>query len=380
MSVNAKQPMNDETKRSEAQRRSATKGRSAAALFLALPLLAIALLDLALSAHQPEATTREQALKVRPSQGRIYLLGNSIFKTGIDVESLEARLDPATGVDFEAHEGHYSSFWYLVVKNAIAPVKPHPRLLVWGFRPTYALLPSFRTRRACDIERFLGPDEEVYERLASESGDRLANPASIWLTEHSYFYSKRTELQRRLHRTLRGWGLASLYYLGDESAIALGVELARGRELGDLVHRRLAAGPLALREEGIVDAGEKFVSGPAAPFDQSFVPHIAELIEAAGIPQLVLVFKPVAQLEGGMSPEARDFAEAATRYLENRGIPHVDFVEDPELRLEHYASGDHFNAAGRRIITRRVAEALQGLLAAEGGPARVAAAPAPAAQ
>jgi hypothetical protein len=368
MSVDAKESMEQETKRRPIRR------WTAAVALLALPLLAVALLDLLLAARQPESSTREEALKVRPAADRIYLLGNSIFKTGIDVEGLEARLGPGHGVDLEAHEGHYTSFWYLAVKNAIAPVQPHPRLLVWGFRPTYALLPSFRTRRACDIERFLGPDEKVYDRIVSERRDRLASPASIWLTEHSHLYAKRMELQQRLHRTLRGWGLASLYYLGAESAIPLGIELARGRELGDLIDRRLSAGEQVLPEEGIVDAGEKFVTGRTAPFEESFVPHIAELIERAGIPQLVVVFKPVAELEGGMGPEARGFAEAATRWFERRGIPHLSFVGDTEIRREHFASGDHYNAAGRRVVTGRVAEALQGLLETGSRRARMAAA------
>jgi hypothetical protein len=346
---------------------------AAAAAFVVLPLLAVALLDLLLDARQPEASTRERALKVRPSRDRIYLLGNSIFKTGIDLASLEGqlegrregRLDPAIGVDFEAHEGHYTSFWYLVIKNAIAPVQPHPRLIVWGFRPTYALRPSFRTRSACDIERFLGADEKVYQRLAAESHDGTRSRAAPWLAGHSLLYSKRAELQRRLHQVLRGWGLAALYYLGDESAIPLGVELARGNELGDLVQKRLSVGPLAMREEGIVDAGEKFVTGPAVAFEESFVPRIAELIEEAGIPQLVLVFKPASVLQGGMGTEARAFSQAATHFLESRGIPYVDFVDDERIRLEHYASGDHYNADGRRLLTEDVAEALQRLLRAE---------------
>ena len=63
--------------------------------------------------------------------------------------------------------------------------------------------------------------------------------------------------------------------------------------------------------------------------------------------------------QGGMSPEARAFAEEAARYFESRGIPYLDFVDDERIRLEHYASGDHYNAAGRRILTERVAEALR---------------------
>jgi hypothetical protein len=47
---------------------------AAAAAFVVLPLLAVALLDLLLDARQPEASTRERALKVRPSRDRIYLL------------------------------------------------------------------------------------------------------------------------------------------------------------------------------------------------------------------------------------------------------------------------------------------------------------------
>ena len=78
-----------------------------------------------------DARSAEQLLEL-PSRVA-WILGNSIFKTGVDPKSLETQLD-GPPVDFEYHGGHYTSLWYPIVTHALPKVDESPDVVVWGFR------------------------------------------------------------------------------------------------------------------------------------------------------------------------------------------------------------------------------------------------------
>ena len=58
-------------------------------------------------------------LTVQPSADGVYLLGNSMFKTGIDPDLLAEDMGSITPVDFEYHNGHYTNLWYLISRAAL---------------------------------------------------------------------------------------------------------------------------------------------------------------------------------------------------------------------------------------------------------------------
>ena len=75
------------------QRRPIATVLAATALSIAVAIA----IDVAFGWLRPQPESRLEALKVRPSADRVYLLGNSIFKTGIDVQDLEVQLGGAIG-------------------------------------------------------------------------------------------------------------------------------------------------------------------------------------------------------------------------------------------------------------------------------------------
>lgn len=117
-----------------------------------------------------EQVTLTDRLAVQPVDGGVYLLGNSMFATGVDLEAMQAGI-PERDVRFNYYDGHYTSLWYLIAKGALGPSEERPELIVWGFRPRYAMVPAFRQNRPNSTELFEFADPE-YDLLTRDS---LAN-------------------------------------------------------------------------------------------------------------------------------------------------------------------------------------------------------------
>ena len=337
------------------------KERNAIARVLASALLSLMLVigvDVGVGWLLPPAETRIDALKVKPDADRIYLLGNSIFKTGFDAGLLEDHLGGAVGVDIEIHEGHYTSLWYLIVKNALIRADPPPRLIVWGFRPGPAQQPGYRLKRVCDIERFLGPADDEFHGMVAGANATETLPWRIWLGEHSNLYSRRLEARTALFDSLQNKMLAGLSIVGGPAVALIESELESGRSLSEVTRRRIEGARYRMAEETLVDSGKSFIGSAPAPFSQSFVPLIAEMIAEAGIPQLVLILKPASGPKGNRELE---FTRDAVRYFDRRGIPSLNFLEEQQIQLHHYASGDHYNEKGRQLMSRLLAQALMEL-------------------
>jgi hypothetical protein len=133
------------------------------------------------SNEEPVALT--DRLAVQPVEGGVYLLGNSMFKTGVDLEAMQAGI-PERDVRFNYYDGHYTSLWYLIAEAALGPSEERPELVVWGFRPRYAMIPAFRQNRPNSTDLFEFPDPE-YDRLTGDSfadGDFVTGP-TVGFTE-----------------------------------------------------------------------------------------------------------------------------------------------------------------------------------------------------
>lgn len=332
-------------------------------VFLALGLYAS--IDLAIRARTPEPESLVDRLPVELAEGDVYLLGNSMFKTGIDIDQLATML-PDESVKFSYHDGYYTNLWYLMVKNAFVPAVQRPSLLVWGFRPTYAIQPAFQKIDSPDIEMFRLDEEPFWDEVVSSRGSVELNTGRGIMDEIgqlSTIHSGRETAQEWIQQEMNILTVGALDTLGTSYAGVLREGLVDGDDaVSDVLLRTLTEGRVQMSEELVVDDGDRFITGPQVPFEQSFVPHTADLLQEAGIPQLVLIFKPVAAAQGNLDPEAAAFAEAATRYFDARGIPYINFLAEPSVVLEHFAKGDHYNEAGRENLTRLIGERILQLL------------------
>lgn len=330
------------------------------------PFLLVVAGDRLVQLAGPARRNLSARLKVPVAQNQIYLLGNSMFKTGVDVSLLRERLPPALRVDLAYHDGEYTNLWYLVIKNAIMPAPTRPRLLVWGFRPTYAIRPAFRKKQVCDVDRFyVAPDprfDAIQGGLALDGSDRF----HVWLAEKSWLYRYRDLLHRRLLRVVRSAGLSATALIVPRQAADLAQLDRPGADaLGDVLVRLASGGKVRRAEEQVADAGRRrFIYGQEKPFARSFVPEIVRLLKSHRIPQLVILWKPVQATSGEIAPTAMAYYWEARDWLRSEGVPMLDLMKESAIDHRHYAKGDHHNAVGRRVVSellaKRIAELLQG--------------------
>lgn len=319
-------------------------------------------LELGARVLTPARRPLTEHLKVQPKSDRIYLLGNSMFKTGFDMEAWPKYLPADQGIDLAYHDGHYTNLWYLILKNAIIPSEEKPRVLVWGFRPTFAYFPSFRKRARCDIEKFQDGKDATYERIAAEVRLSRTEAFHNGFSELSVLYALREGVGTRQVALLKHLGARSILYFKPAHAQAERLLNSPDVSVSDYLTYALSGGRVQSSAERVVDGGDRFVKGPKVGVSESFVPQIMRLLQEAGIPQLVVIFRPVSATGGGLDADAKQFTEDAISLFEKAGVPYVNLVDEDALTADAYGKGDHYNQKGRAIVTERVGRALSALV------------------
>lgn len=328
-------------------------------------LALVALVDVAWGTafRSPDPFARFAA---RPQADRVFFLGDSLFRTAFDFPAIGRDAGLGYTPPFGAHVGHYTNFWYLYVTAGFRDVKPS--LVVWGFRPTYANRPGFRKREFCGLDVLRDHWDTNYVAKTASAPLTPGERFEIALERSSWLLGQRDRagaaLARGMNASLCSWARR----LGPAPACdALqGVGGARA-SVADLVQRFGSGGAATLADQRVVDAGAAFVTGERVTFDRSFVPDIAARLQARSIPQLVVIFKPVAYTKGSVPKEERDFVEAALRHFDERAIPSLNLVDDPRVQRRHFADGDHYNGEGRALMTALMAAKLRAVLAERTG-------------
>ena len=323
---------------------------------LALGLLLVVVIDLACAlafrAHDPFAR-----FSVHPQAQRVFFLGNSMFKTAYDFDTIGTLAGLGYTPPFDAHVGHYTNLWYLYARAGFAKVKPS--LVVWGFRPTYATLPAFRKREPCDVDLLRDYWDANYLAKTGSADLSFAERLTITLETHSFLFGERERLRRVLSRMLT----TVTGMLFDPGGAVIAPLLDGTASVADLVQRYGSGGTLAFGEQKVVDSGTSFITGARADFGHSLVPDIVDALHRQQLAQLVVIFKPAAYLDAPMPPADRAFVDASLHYLAARGIAVLNLVDEPRITRQHYADGDHYNAAGRELMTALMAEKLRTVLA-----------------
>jgi hypothetical protein len=340
--------------------------RSVAILILGL-LLVVPLNFLARALTDDGPDEIAGALLEPPQDEGIWIVGNSIFKTGVDPVALSGLLG-SEPVDFEYHGGHYTSLWYLIAENALPTVAEKPSLLVWGFRPAYAALPAFRQNSVNDTELFLVDGDPVYEALAQGIDPVSQTPldeVAVKLDEavgRTGLYGYRAQGSAHLNNFGLDLGVAIADQLGASGADIVRREVLEGdAPLLDVLNNVVTGGAVQLAEERVVDGVGDFVTGDQATYDDSFVPITADRIAEQGVDQLVIIWPPRIVAESNPDPIQDQFVVDAVADLEARGITVLNLYNDPTIEIGYYASGDHFNPEGRDLVTARLADLLRSL-------------------
>lgn len=309
-----------------------------------------------------ETVTLTDQLAIQPVEGGVYLLGNSMFKTGVDVETMQANI-PERDVRFNYYDGHYTGLWYLIAEGALAPSEARPEIVVWGFRPRYAALPAFRQNRPNSTELFEFEDL-AYDRLTGESVATPLIDAQSFLQDWSGIYARRSDVQDAISRTTERVGLETLDAVG-QNVDGLWDRLIDGETtIADEIVRAATGGEVQLTEEQVVDGVGDFIIGPTLDFADGFIPLTVKSFRDSGLAQLVVIWRPADVAQGAPIPEEDLFVAEAIEYFEENGIAYVDFYHDDRIDLAVFAKGDHYNADGRSAVTAILTDRIRQLLSA----------------
>ena len=339
--------------------RSALGGRWVRIIAVALALVIVT--DLAARALDEQDPTYVDRLLDPPTDGSVYIIGNSMFHTGVNPDRLSNLLDQ--DVMFDYHGGHYTSMWYLMALNALPQLDVEPSLIVWGFRPRYALDPAFRQNRPNNTEDFAS-DDPAYVRLTTVEGVNGAggSVAVDLLRTTSALYAARDDHAENLRVLMTDLALSLLGFIRTAQTEEFSQRMEAGdTTLIDEIVRTVTGGSVALADERVVDGVGDFIEGPTTVFTKGFLPLTVEQIQATGLDQLVVVWKPVTEARGEDIAVQDEFVAETVAYLEEHAIPYLNLYSEPRLTLDMFASGDHYNSDGRTLVTQLLYEKIEAL-------------------
>ena len=318
---------------------------------------------------------RENEFSLNPpaDNQNFYVLGNSMFGTGFDLDTFREAF-PEKKTEFGYYNGYYSSMWHLAV-NVAMNEKSAPKTIIWGFRPTYALMPAFRQNTETDEQVLARKAPEIHKNILARSGDPIyaeldafaPNPSvlnEVKLDEaktvepFELLGSKLIKLiilpfnalngEQDLRETMINRVSRLLSYKGalDENSKAI--------KPSDLLIQYVSNGQITTMDALVVDNGERFIKGNEMAFSESFIPPTLRAIEELGSKQIVIIFRPVSTFQEPLPKNTLQFYEDARTHLENNNIPYIDLMTTQSLTKSMYASGDHFTEEGRQLITKLI--------------------------
>lgn len=336
--------------------------------WLAPIAIAAVVLSVLAAAAPIERPRTFQPLRGDPTTGSLYFIGNSMFGTGLDIDAVRDSL-PHETASLGYYDGHYTSTWYAAFRNSLIPSGIRPKVVVWGFRPTYAVLPAFRQNAETELDLLHDPDDPVFRAILAnaEAVDNPANRSVVvprrkqsildWLSDAAPIVKRRSDF-RRLYSDVAAHVVARAYAKTNDIAAQFS-DPRSSLKISDIIVSFATGGTIRRADALVVDNGERFIQGREMPFDQSFVPLTAQLLMDAEIPQIVIIFKPVSVLDGKMPASAWTYYKDVIAYFERERIPYLDFVADPLLTRDLYAKGDHYTQEGMTYVTNRIVENLR---------------------
>jgi len=346
---------------------------------LATPLMLTFAIVFALNYASTNPVSDQRVSLAPPASAQeVYVLGNSMFGTGLDLQQLRDAF-PDQKVDFGYYNGHYSSMWYLAATVGMDR-STAPDTVVWGFRPTYGVLPAFRQNKETAESTFIIEAPDRYHDIMASAGaptNTIGADANEDVDRQVNFSGRDSvepferisaifaDLLKAPFDTMNG-NTNLLDISVDRTALfveragyAMGVSAfdpeAQRAKATDLLIAYVSNNRIQRADALVVDNGERFIEGERRTFDQSFIPATAEAFERLGVRQIVVIFKPVGMFDGPMNRDATAFYNDALAWFESEGIEVIDLIEDRNVVQAYFASGDHYNQAGAEYVTERIA-------------------------
>jgi hypothetical protein len=303
--------------------------------------------------HDPNIDARYLNL-MKQAKPEVVLLGNSMMGEGVDDRMFMNQTRLRT---IKLWGGGWSSaVWYLAMKNVIIPAKPRPDTIVVFFRDHFLTHPSNRVtgNYKKGIDQLTGPNEPLLERLAYLNA---MNPLTYQLNQNWALYQKKDGFKHKLESEIKSF-ISSAY--GQKTAESLNQNIEQIFGVKNLMPDQL--GKAQLKSEA-VSREELYDFETMLP--KSFLPTIVQMTRDNDV-QLVLVrVKKRREVEGLPTPAGLDdYIHDLKQWCGKEQVPLIDFSDEPQLKIEHYADGDHLNREeGRTLFTQLLAERLKPHLA-----------------
>ena len=285
--------------------------------------------------------------EIEEVDAEVVLLGDSVLRDSVDGELFSSL------VGMQAHKisqgGSASAFWYLALKNSIIYAEPKPEYLVIFFRDTILTSPGLRVtgNYSTVIDEFAGEEDTLLVELAYVNQmPAVEQFAGKYIPLYGERLNLRESIGNRLKNTLPG---ALLDCQGECVQTAINTVFEEDQldiEEADKVIVR-AEDYLYRLEEMRFDR----------QLEKSFLPEILRIAGDAGIKLAFVRTKTWRYPELEDEPPAlQRYHQDLASYLEENGIPLLDFSHDPRITREMYKDDIHMSLDGRAAFTPLLAE------------------------
>jgi len=297
---------------------------------------------------------------VSENQPDLVLIGDSLLFLGVDAEELSSHL----GIESYSFgiPGSGSAAWYLMLKNVILAAEYKPQYIVVLFRDTMLTAPAVRTtgRYFAQLDDLAGRREPLVAELAFVN---QMSPFEKLAERYFPLYSARWHIRAGFDKLIRYTAPSAFLNCGVDCTDEA-INSVFGKQRLDVVAVNQAA----------EDAGQILYTPAAMDFrkqiDQSFLPPMIRLAQENGL-ILVLVHAKTLQFSSNAAEpsELVRYLKSMEAYLarEDR-VYYIDFAGDSRILDSYFYDDLHFNAKGRQVFTRLLAEELRPILKAEGSP------------
>lgn len=277
------------------------------------------------------------------SKAEIILLGNSMVGEGVHQGELTRQLNRKALTVWVG--GGSSAWWYLVIKNIIAPSPAKPEHLLIFFRDNFLTLPHYRTKGkyVSYIDNFAGKEELVLDRILYFND---SNHYSLILKSHIPFYRNSQDYNDKFKA-----GLKEL----SSKILGIGKADALEKAINNLFHENLFSqrlGHLAqIQEDKYLEDKMNYNFFP----ENTFLPHIIRICKENDIGLTFVRVKRRRDTEPNrQANELVQYIEKLTKYLNMHQVQLFDYTKNTSIKPEHYGKGDHLNDEIGRILFTKI--------------------------
>lgn len=284
---------------------------------------------------------------------QVVLMGNSMLTESVNPKAFTYYVQKRT-LRF-SRGGSASAWWYLGLKNIIAESPTKPNVVTIFFRDNFLTKPGYRVNDTYKlaVNDFCNEHEPLLDRLAYLNG---MNQPTYLLSKYCPLFRQKDNIRNDIDSFIKYSCVRNL--LGcdtekiDNATAAVFDRKKMNREL------------MTARQQTAESSNSKDKANFQSKLNKSFLPHMVDIAEKNDIHLVFIRVKRRRDIKPNSQPEfMKDYMKNLKGYLTSKDIELIDFTDDRNLKLEHYAEGDHLNGTkGMPLFTKMIANKLMPII------------------